>query len=75
VVFPSVLRALLDTRAKELDEKMLVTASYAIASLVEKTHLKENYIIPKVNDPRILPIVTDTLKKATESTLKEFKIR
>jgi malate dehydrogenase (oxaloacetate-decarboxylating) len=66
---------LVDTRAKELDEKMLVTASYAIASLVEKTHLKENYIIPKVNDPRILPIVTDTLKKATESTLKEFKIR
>jgi malic enzyme len=46
------------------------TASYAIASLVEKTHLKEDYIIPKVNDPRILPFVTDTLKKAIESTLK-----
>jgi malate dehydrogenase (oxaloacetate-decarboxylating) len=63
VVFPSVLRALLDTRAKGLDEKMLVTASYAIASLVENTHLKEDYIIPKVNDPRILPFVTETLKK------------
>ena len=71
VVFPSVLRALLDTRAKELDEKTLVTASYAIASLVEHTHLKEDYIIPKVNDPRILPYVTDTLKKAIESTLKD----
>ncbi|HEY5631241.1 MAG TPA: NADP-dependent malic enzyme [Nitrososphaeraceae archaeon] len=71
VVFPSVLRALLDTRAKWLDEKMLVTASYAIASLVEKTHLKDDYIIPKVNDSRILPFVTDTLKKAIESTLKE----
>jgi malate dehydrogenase (oxaloacetate-decarboxylating) len=64
VVFPSVLRALLDTRAKGLDEKMLVTASYAIASLVEKTHLNENYVIPKVNDPRILPVVTETLKEA-----------
>ncbi len=64
VVFPSVLRALLDTRAKGLNEQMLVTASYAIASLVEETHLKEDYIIPKVNDPRILPIVTETLKKA-----------
>jgi malate dehydrogenase (oxaloacetate-decarboxylating) len=64
VVFPSVLRALLDTRAKGLDEQMLVTASYAIASLVEETHLKEDYVIPKVNDPRILPIVTETLKKA-----------
>jgi malate dehydrogenase (oxaloacetate-decarboxylating) len=72
VVFPSVLRALLDTRAKELDEKMLVTASYAIASLVENTHLKEDYIIPKVNDPRILPFVTETLKKAIESALKDI---
>ena len=70
VVFPSVIRALLDTRAKGLDEKMLVTASYAIASLVEETHLKEDYIIPKVNDPRILPFVTQTLKKAIESTLR-----
>src|SRR6476660_4536869 len=72
VVFPSVLRALLDTRVKELDEKMLVTASYAIASLVEKTHLREDYIIPKVNEPRILPLVTDTLKKAIESNPKDI---
>jgi malate dehydrogenase (oxaloacetate-decarboxylating) len=68
LVFPSVLRALLDTRAKGLDEKMLVTASYAIASLVEKPHLKEDYVIPKVNDPRILPIVTRTLKEAIGKT-------
>jgi malate dehydrogenase (oxaloacetate-decarboxylating) len=70
VVFPSVLRALLDTRAKEVDEKMLVTASYAIASLVEETHLKEDYIIPKVNDPRILPFVTEKLKEAIGSVIK-----
>jgi malate dehydrogenase (oxaloacetate-decarboxylating) len=67
VVFPSVLRALLDMRAKGLDEDMLVAASYAIASLVETPHLKEDYIIPKVNDPRILPIVTQTLKDAIKS--------
>jgi malate dehydrogenase (oxaloacetate-decarboxylating) len=67
VVFPSILRALLDMRAKGLDEDMLVAASYAIASLVEGPHLKEDYIIPKVNDPRILPIVTQTLKDAIKS--------
>ena len=61
VVFPSVLRALLDTRIKALDEQMLVTASYAIASLVEEIHLKEDYVIPKVNDPGIFPIVTKAL--------------
>jgi malate dehydrogenase (oxaloacetate-decarboxylating) len=71
VVFPSVLRALLDMRAKGLDEDMLVAASYAIASLVEELHLKEDYIIPKINDPRILPIVTKTLKDAIKSHLSK----
>ena len=47
-------------------------SAYAIASLVVKTHLKEDYIIPKVNDPRILPLVTEILKKAIESTLKDI---
>ena len=42
---------------------MLVTASYAIALLVEETHMKEDNVIPKVNDPRICPIVTQTLKR------------
>jgi malate dehydrogenase (oxaloacetate-decarboxylating) len=64
VVFPSVLRALLDMRAKGLDENILVAASYAISSIVEGPYLKEDYIIPNVNDPRILSIVTQTLKEA-----------
>jgi malate dehydrogenase (oxaloacetate-decarboxylating) len=71
VVFPAVLRALLDMRAKGLDEDMLVAASYAIASLVETHHLKEDYIIPKVNDPRILPIITQTLKDAIKSHMSK----
>ena len=71
VVFPSVLRALLDTRAKGLDEEMLVAASYAIASLVERPQLKEDYIIPKINDPRILPIVVKTLKEAIKSHINK----
>jgi malate dehydrogenase (oxaloacetate-decarboxylating) len=72
VVFPSVLRALLDTRAKSLDEDMLVAASYAIASLVERPHLNKDYIIPKVNDPRILPIVVRTLKDAIKSHISNY---
>jgi malate dehydrogenase (oxaloacetate-decarboxylating) len=70
VVFPSVLRALLDTRAKGLDEDILVAASYAIASLVDRPQLTEDYIIPKVNDPRILPAVTDTIKDAIKSHMR-----
>jgi len=63
VVFPSILRALLDLRAKNLNEFMLVSVAHAIASIVEEVHLKDDYIIPKVDDPRILPIVTKTIKK------------
>lgn len=64
VVFPSVLRVLLDLRARYIDEDMLVAVAYAIASIVDSNHLNENFIIPKVNDPRILPVVTQTLKNA-----------
>jgi hypothetical protein len=42
------------------------------ASLVENIHLKEDYIIPKMNDQRILlPFVTETRKEAIESTFKD----
>ena len=66
VVFPSVLRVLLDIRAKTLSQDMLVTVANAIAGIVNDTHLREDYIIPKVNDPRILPTVTKALRDAIE---------
>lgn len=67
VVFPSVLRVLLDIRAKTLSQGMLVAVAAAIAGIVDDTHLREDYIIPKVNDPRILPTVTKALRDAIES--------
>ena len=66
VVFPSILRVLLDVRAKTLNEDMLVSVAYAIAEIVNEAHLNENYIIPKVNDPRILPTVTKVLRDAIQ---------
>jgi malate dehydrogenase (oxaloacetate-decarboxylating) len=66
VVFPSVLRALLDLRIRTLSEDMLVTVASAIADIVDSTHLKDDYIIPKVDDPRIIHIVTRTLRDAIQ---------
>ena len=63
VVFPSLLRSMLDLRVKNLTEQMLVSVANAIANLVDDKHLAPNFIVPKVNDPRILPAVTQTLKK------------
>jgi malate dehydrogenase (oxaloacetate-decarboxylating) len=66
VVFPSILRALLDLRVNTLTEDMLVSVARAIADIVDRDHLKYDYIIPKVDDPRIIHIVIDTLKKAIQ---------
>ncbi len=70
VVFPSVFRALLDLRANNLSESMLVSVAHAIASIIEDVHLKNDYIIPKVDDPRILPIVTKTIKEVLGRHIK-----
>jgi malate dehydrogenase (oxaloacetate-decarboxylating) len=64
VIFHSILRALLDLRAKSLEEDTSVAISDPIASLPGDNRLIENYIIPNVNDTRILSIVTQTLKEA-----------
>lgn len=60
VVFPA-LCSLLDPRVKTLNEEMLVSVGTAIAEIVDANHLKYDYIIPKVDDPRIIHIVTNTL--------------
>ncbi|HEX6028898.1 MAG TPA: hypothetical protein VFY64_07665, partial [Nitrososphaeraceae archaeon] len=52
---------------KTIQEDMLVAVAKAIAALVTDAHLKEDYIIPKINDPRILPIVNQTLKEALQT--------
>ena len=54
---------MLDLRAKTLTEEMLVAIAQSIASLVDKDHLKEDYVILKVDDPRILPVVSKTIKE------------
>ena len=69
VVFPAILRSLLDLRVKTLSEEMLVAVATAIAGIVDANHLKYDYIIPKVDDPRIIDIVTDTLKNAIQRHL------
>jgi malate dehydrogenase (oxaloacetate-decarboxylating) len=66
VVFPSILRALLDLRVNTLGEDMLVSVATAIADIIDSNHLKYDYIIPKVDDPRIINIVTDTLRNAIQ---------
>ncbi|HET7285130.1 MAG TPA: hypothetical protein VFI70_10630 [Nitrososphaeraceae archaeon] len=66
LIFHSILRALLDLRAKSLEADTSVAISEPIASLMGDNRLNENYIITNVNAPRILSIVTQILKKPLE---------
>jgi malate dehydrogenase (oxaloacetate-decarboxylating) len=71
VVFPSILRALLDLRVRELSENVLVAISRAIAGLIDQTQLRDDFIIPKVNDPRIQPIITQTIREALQRHIEK----
>jgi malate dehydrogenase (oxaloacetate-decarboxylating) len=61
-VFPSMLRVLLDLRVRTLSEELLVAVAKGIADLVEQEHLRSDYILPPIDDPRILPTVSDKLR-------------
>ncbi|MGA8105358.1 MAG: hypothetical protein WB815_01795, partial [Nitrososphaeraceae archaeon] len=53
-------------RVNTLSEDILVSVATAIADIIDSDNLKYDYIIPKVDDPRIIQIVTDTLKNAIQ---------
>lgn len=53
VAFPGIFRGALDVRAKQITENMKIAAAYAIASLVDDSKLKPDYILPYAFDERI----------------------
>jgi malate dehydrogenase (oxaloacetate-decarboxylating) len=61
-VFPSMLRVILDLRVRTLSEELMATVAKGIADLVEQEHLRPDYILPPIDDPRILPTVSDKLR-------------
>lgn len=60
VAFPGIFRGALDVRASSITENMKLAAAYAIASLVDESELKPDYILPYAFDNRI----KDTVAKA-----------
>ncbi|HZD36386.1 MAG TPA: NADP-dependent malic enzyme [Nitrososphaeraceae archaeon] len=71
-VFPSMLRVLLDLRVKTLSEELMVAVAKGIADLVEREHLHSNYILPPIDDPRILATVSDKLREVVKFHVEEM---
>ena len=68
LAFPGIFRGALDCRASEINEKMKVAASYAIASLVGDDELNPDYILPQAFDKRIGKTVAEAVKEAAVKT-------
>jgi malate dehydrogenase (oxaloacetate-decarboxylating) len=62
LVFPYILRALFDTRSRKVDYEMFVDIANAIASLVDQSELKEDHILPRLNDLRLTARITSVLE-------------
>lgn len=64
VAFPGIFRGALDVRASSITENMKLAAAYAIASLVDESELKPDYILPYAFDSRIKETVAKAVADA-----------
>ncbi len=67
LAFPGVFRGALDSGALEINKEMKIAAAEAIAKIVEND-LREDYIIPKPFDKRVLPSVAVSVARAAAET-------
>jgi len=58
LVFPGVFKGALDVRASDITEGMKQAAAYAIAGIIPKAELREDYIIPDPFDKRVVAAVS-----------------
>jgi len=77
LAFPGIFRGALDVGAKKINEEMKLAAAYAIASVLEKEVLREDYIVPSPFDERVARAVAKAVAEAAERTgvIRESKIR
>jgi malate dehydrogenase (oxaloacetate-decarboxylating) len=66
--FPGLFRGVLDCNAKEINDEMLFAAAHAIASVVEKDELSEDYIIPSVLNRKVPEKVAYQVREAAVQT-------
>lgn len=62
IVFPGIFKGVLEGRARQVTEEMMLGAASAIANLVEDVDLNEDNIIPQPFDPRVGEVVSRAVK-------------
>jgi malate dehydrogenase (oxaloacetate-decarboxylating) len=64
--FPGFFRGLLDCRASRVTDEMKVAAAHAIASVVSRKELHEEYVIPSVFNKKVAPAVAREIVRAAQ---------
>ena len=64
--FPGFFRGLLDCRAMRVTDEMKIAAARAIASVVSRKELHEEYIIPSVFNKKVAPAVAHEVVRAAQ---------
>ena len=57
LVFPGLFRGVLDVQAKTITDEMCIAAAQELANYAEEKGLKENYIIPHMDELEVFPRV------------------
>ena len=66
LAFPGIFRGALDARAGAITEAMKLTAARAIAGVVARDELREDYIIPSVFNREVAGVVADAVREEAE---------
>lgn len=62
IAFPGIFKGALEGRATQITEEMKLAAANALADLVSKEQLNEDFILPEAFDPRVAQVVSQAVK-------------
>ncbi|WP_314921611.1 NADP-dependent malic enzyme [Slackia exigua] len=68
LAFPGIFRGALDVRASDINDDMMVAATYAIADLVDDAARSADYVIPSAFDERVAPAVARAVAQAARES-------
>ena len=68
LAFPGVFRGALDCRASTINAEMKRAAAYAIAEVIPKNDLSEDYVIPSVFNKAVVQAVAQAVSRAALET-------
>jgi malate dehydrogenase (oxaloacetate-decarboxylating) len=66
--FPGIFRGALDSRARKMNEEMMLAAARALAEVIPEEELSEDYIIPSVFDEHIVPTMAEAVAEAARES-------